>query len=61
MEHVVSVHDGKVAADDVTAVEELPVSVSLVDDKEDRAFATEEGSRQRRDRHTRVAFHDRAA
>ena len=63
IEYVVSVNDDQITRDHITAVEELPVSVS-VEDKQDRAFAAVDGSRYRRGAfpELKVPFiHDRAA
>jgi len=63
IEDVVSVNDDQITRDHITAVEELPVSVS-VEDKQDRAFAAVDGSRYRRGAfpELKVPFiHDRAA
>ena len=64
IEYVVSVNDDQIPRDHMAAVEELPVSVSLVEDKQDRAFATVDGPRYRRGAfpQLKVPFiHDRAA
>ena len=64
IDYVVSVNDDQITRDHITAVEELPASVSLVEDKQDRAFAAVDGSRYRRGAfpELKVPFiHDRAA
>jgi len=57
IEHVLNVHDDEILWRDVITVQELPVSISLVDDKQDRALATANASSHDRNRSRRAGFH----